>query len=869
MADKKPIRAVFNDSGVATGLAEFQSGDTVGLTHGGLGASLSIGSAGQVLKVNSGASALEFGNVEAIVNIDGATDKTSATLVTTDLLLLSDGGTEGRVTLAQLDTLFSGTSKTLTNKTLTNPTITTPQMTTPTITSGSLIFEGSTADSFETTLAVTDPTADRTLTLPNVTGTIVTTGDTGSVTNTMLAGSIAASKLAGSIGNSKLSNSSITVSDGSNTTAVSLGGTLTFAATANETTVAESSGTVTVGLVDNPTIGGNLTVTGNLTVNGSTTTLSTTNSVIEDKLIELATGTTGTPSGDVGIVGERGDSANVFIGFDESADEFVVGTGTFTGATTGDLTITKGTFSSAGNKIYRAGTDHAVSLVASSSLGGNVTLTLPVNDGSANQLLATDGSGNLSFISATAASGAGLSDLSDDSSPSLGGDLDVDTSAIVSASNRNIALTPNGTGVVRIDGSNGVDIQSGAISIKNSGSQSYVRFYCEASNAHYVQLQAPAHADFSGNHTVVLPNLASTLATTSLTETLTNKTLTSPTINSPTINSPTIVFEGSTADSFETTLAVTDPTADRTITFPNVSGTVITTGNLSEVTSAGIFSQNITFEGSTADSFETILAITDPTADRTVTIPDATDTLVGRATTDTLTNKSINLANNTVTGTLAQFNTAVSNATLVSTTGSETLTNKSIDLANNTLTGSVAEFNSALQSDSFATLAGSNTLTNKTLTSPIINTPTVGTSLTLLEDAVMIFEGATNDSFETTLTVVDPTADRTISLPNATDTLVGKATTDTLTNKSIDSDNNTITNIVNADIKSSAAIEFSKMENLTNSRALVSDSSGDVSVSAVTATEIGHLDGVSSNVQTQLDTKTTAAFAIAQAIALG
>ena len=314
---------------------------------------------------------------------------------------------------------------------------------------------------------------------------------------------------------------------------------------------------------------------------------------------------------------------------------------------------------------------------------------------------------------------------------------------------------------------------------------------------------------------------------------------------------------------------MTDPTADRTITFPNVSGTVITTGNLSEVTSAGVFSSSIVFEGSTADSFETTLAVTDPTADRTVTLPNATDTLVGKATTDTLTNKSIDLANNTVTGTLAQFNTAVSNATLVSTTGSETLTNKSIDLANNTLTGSLSEFNSALQSESFVGLAASQTLTNKTLTSPIINTPTVGTSLTLLEDAVMIFEGATNDSFETTLTVVDPTADRTVSLPNATDTLVGKATTDTLTNKSIDSDNNTITNIVNADIKSSAAIAFSKMENLTNSRALVSDGSGDVSVSAVTSTEIGHLDGVSSNIQTQLDTKTTPAFAIAQAIALG
>ena len=77
----------------------------------------------------------------------------------------------------------------------------------------------------------------------------------------------------------------------------------------------------------------------------------------------------------------------------------------------------------------------------------------------------------------------------------------------------------------------------------------------------------------------------------------------------------------------------------------------------------------------------------------------------------------------------------------------------------------------------------------------------------------------------------------------------------TFTNKSIDSDNNTITNIVNADIKSTALIEFSKMENLTASRALVSDSNGDVSVSAVTDTEVGYLDGVTSNVQTQINAK--------------
>jgi len=138
------------------------------------------------------------------------------------------------------------------------------------------------------------------------------------------------------------------------------------------------------------------------------------------------------------------------------------------------------------------------------------------------------------------------------------------------------------------------------------------------------------------------------------------------------------------------------------------------------------------------------------------------------------------------------------------------------------------------------------------------------------------FEGATADAFETNLTTIDPTADRTISLPNATGTIVLQDTSDTLTNKSIDSDNNTITNIVNADIKSSAAIAFSKMATLTASRALVSSGDGELEVSAVTSTEIGYLDGVTSAIQTQIDantalanTKATNAFAIAQAVALG
>ena len=93
----------------------------------------------------------------------------------------------------------------------------------------------------------------------------------------------------------------------------------------------------------NKTFSGNLTVGGNLTVNGTTTTLSSTNSVVADKIIELGNGTSGAPSGDSGIVIERGSSSNAFMGWDESSDTFLMGTGSFTGSSTGNLTVTKGT----------------------------------------------------------------------------------------------------------------------------------------------------------------------------------------------------------------------------------------------------------------------------------------------------------------------------------------------------------------------------------------------------------------------------------------------------------------------------------------------------------------------------------------------
>ena len=95
--------------------------------------------------------------------------------------------------------------------------------------------------------------------------------------------------------------------------------------------------------------------------------------------------------------------------------------------------------------------------------------------------------------------------------------------------------------------------------------------------------------------------------------------------------------------------------------------------------------------------------------------------------TQTLTNKTLALGSNTVSGTLAQFNTAVTDADLVSLAGAETLTNKTINLSSNTLTGTTAQFNTALSDGDFATLAGTETLTNKTLTSPTLTTPILGT----------------------------------------------------------------------------------------------------------------------------------------------
>ena len=233
-----------------------------------------------------------------------------------------------------------------------------------------------------------------------------------------------------------------------------------------------------------------------------------------------------------------------------------------------------------------------------------------------------------------------------------------------------------------------------------------------------------------------------------------------------------------------------------------------------EVTSikdgTAVFETKITFEGDTADAHETILAISDPTADRTITIPDASGTIVTTAATQTLTNKT--LTSPTITS--GVFNTAISGSAFLDEDGMDSnsatklasqqsikayvdaqitaqdldITSDSgtiaIDLDSETLTiaggtgidtsGSSNQITIATTSGTVTTTA-TQTLTNKTLTSPTLNSPTI-TTLTAtalaLTDASIVFEGATADAHETTLTVTDPTADRTITLPNETGTLI-------------------------------------------------------------------------------------------------
>ena len=152
MAEKTPIRAVFNESDVATGLAEYQAGEFVGVAYGGIGTnSLSQ----NAVLLGSGTDAVR----SSAIQIEGSVISSSDS----SIIQIADGLTvTGDLTVTGTTTTVNSTTINVTN---------------------SFTFEGSTADDYETTLQVTDPTADRTITLPNATGTVSLLDNTETLTN--------------------------------------------------------------------------------------------------------------------------------------------------------------------------------------------------------------------------------------------------------------------------------------------------------------------------------------------------------------------------------------------------------------------------------------------------------------------------------------------------------------------------------------------------------------------------------------------------------------------------------------------------------------------------------------------------------------
>jgi len=201
----------------------------------------------------------------------------------------------------------------------------------------------------------------------------------------------------------------------------------------------------------------------------------------------------------------------------------VAGTGMTGGGTSGDVTL---------NVIGGAGiTANANDIAVDSTVITGQTAESTV-DATNDLVLLYDNSATALrkvSVSAITAAGSGINAVVDDTSPELGGDLDVLARSIVSSSNRNINLLPNGTGKVNLDGngsSGGVTISDGLVDIRTgTGSVSQVKFYCESSNAHAQTIQPQPHSAGVTNTLTLPAGSSQEIVGTTATQTLTNKSI--------------------------------------------------------------------------------------------------------------------------------------------------------------------------------------------------------------------------------------------------------------------------------------------------------------------------------------------------------
>jgi len=277
------------------------------------------------------------------------------------------------------------------------------------------------------TSVVADSSTD-TLTLTPSTGiTIVgnATSDTITITNSDLGSAQEIFKTVSANGTSIVADSNtdtltLTPSTGitivgnatSDTITITNSGVTGLTGTANEVEVSASTGSVTVGLPDNVTIGNNLTVTGNLTVSGTTTTLNTDTLAVEDNIVVLNSNITGTPTLDAGIEVERGDYTNAKIFWKESANAWYLATPGDSGAAASEAVIATGgsvnvfnNFSDGTNIASPDSSDDTFTFTAGtgvtaviSAAGDSLTITntgVTGITGTANQIIANASSGSV------------------------------------------------------------------------------------------------------------------------------------------------------------------------------------------------------------------------------------------------------------------------------------------------------------------------------------------------------------------------------------------------------------------------------------------------------------------------------------------
>tara|TARA_B100000287_G_scaffold27236_1_gene25927 strand:- start:378 stop:1307 length:930 start_codon:yes stop_codon:yes gene_type:complete len=225
----------------------------------------------------------------------------------------------------------------------------------------------------------------------------------------------------------------------------------------------------------------------------------------------------------------------------------------------------------------------------------------------------------------------------------------------------------------------------------------------------------------------------------------------------------TMVFEGATDDSFETTLSFVEPTADRTHTLPDAGGSVMLTDNADTST----------------DKTFTTPTITSPVFNTGVsgTAVLDEDDMSSDSATKAATQQSIKAYIDNQIDTDMDVPITTDSGSIQITLDSETLT---IAGGTNITTAATGNTVTATLSSNVATTSGSETFTNKTFTAPTLNTHTFSSGTTTAGMSIgangIVFEGATDDAHETTLTAVDPTQDNTITIPDSSMTAITTAT---------------------------------------------------------------------------------------------